>query len=256
MKYAIISDIHANLTALELVLGEIRRRDDVDQTFCLGDLVGFHTRPAECIDLLRENNILSLTGNHDAGVSGRMGEKYFPKECWEAILWTREQLSPSQIEYLRSLPAHVKPNGAMWLMHGIFNDLYHYMVGSLKPRLAALRLKASQIRLGFFGHTHRTVVHRSNSLLLRMTSAIPSPNSRLSLDDRSTYLINPGSVGQPRTSYTQAKFLILDLQQREVEFVHLEYDYAPVVDATLSVFPRHERLYNRFSNAAERGVTL
>jgi predicted phosphodiesterase len=105
MKVALISDIHANATALGLVLEFIKAQDGIEKIFCLGDVVGFHTSPGECIDLLQECRVQCIAGNHDAGVTGKLGKEKFPWDCWEGIEWTRKKINQRQLNFLESLPS-------------------------------------------------------------------------------------------------------------------------------------------------------
>ncbi len=248
MKLAIISDIHANATALKLVLGFLKARGGVEKIFCLGDIVGFHTSPGECIDLVRENVVTCIAGNHDAGVAGSLGEKKFPWECWEAIQWTRKNITHQQLRFLESLPHQTIVDNAFWMMHGIFGDPHHYMVGDLKHQYAFLRLRFAGIRLGFYGHIHKQTCFKKS--LKEFSSAIePMAISQpVVIEQRAAYLMNPGTVGQPRTNDPHARFAIVDLDEGLITFEKIPYDYSTVLDRTLGVFPRHTAIYKRFGS--------
>jgi predicted phosphodiesterase len=245
MKAAIISDIHANATALRLVLNDVAKWG-VQRIFCLGDVVGFHTEPGECIDLLQEHEVQCIAGNHDAGVTGKLGKEKFPHECWEAIEWTRGQLNDRQMKFLRSLSTQAVVDHTFWMMHGIFGDVYHYLVGDLRLRVVATRLKLSRISVGFYGHTHRQMCAKLSNRLLSFTIEEIAQLDQVNLVDRATYLINPGTVGQPRSKDARAFYAIVDTDHMMVRFLRIGYDYDAVVRKTLSVFPAHARLYARF----------
>gem|GEM_PF-1174168 len=248
MKLAVISDIHANAAALEAVLSAINNTPDVAQIICLGDIVGFHTQPSKCIELVRKYGIHCISGNHDAGVTGKLGQEKFPWECWEAIEWTRRQISNEEFEFLRSLQTNAAVKRQYWMMHGVLGDVYHYMNRDWKVRYTALRLWLARIRLGFYGHTHQQTCFRIrspffSSALQKIETSQPVP-----LDSESIYLLNPGTIGQPRAGDSHARFAIVDLNKCVISFEKIPYDYSAVVDRTLEVFPRHAPLYKRFDS--------
>lgn len=246
MKLAIISDIHANITALKIALDFIDRQQGIERIICLGDLVGFNTAPGECVDLIQERQILSIAGNHDAGVVGTMVEKQFPWECWEAIQWTRRQLNERQLTFLRSLAPQKIVEKKFWIMHGIFADQYHYMVGNRKHRYAFLRLRAAGLRLAFYGHIHQQTCFETRGIFGTIRSC--ASDSPVLLDPHASYLINPGTIGQPRTLDAFVQFAIVDFDQHTLQFHRIPYDYSAVLARTLEVFPRHAEMYRRFGS--------
>lgn len=248
MKLAIISDIHANATALKIALAAIRATPGVDRIICLGDVVGFHTQPGECIELVRANNIRCISGNHDAGVAGKLGEEKFPWECWEAIEWTRKELDRAQHQFLQSLSTMTAEGRQFWMMHGVLGDVHHYMNREWKVRYVASRLWLARCRFGFFGHTHTQTCYRIGGLPFAGTLEALDVAQPISLDDRSTYLINPGTIGQPRTRDSHVRFAFIDFENRLLTFERIPYDYASVTRQTLNVFPRHAPLYKRFDS--------
>lgn len=249
MTLALISDIHANATAFRLALDFINTQRDVEKIFCLGDVVGFNTSPGECIDLIQEHRIECIAGNHDAGVTGRMVEKQFPRECWEAILWTRKNLTPRQLRFLEALPTQSIVEQKFWMMHGIFGDPYHYMVGRWKHRYAFLRMGLNGIRLGFYGHIHQQTCFRNAAMLSTIESIEPS--GTISFVDQASYLINPGTIGQPRTTNAEVQFAIVDWENSSLTFHRIPYDYTAVLERTLEVFPAHAAMYRRFGTLPE-----
>jgi len=244
MLVAVISDIHANLEALKLVTEDIKEKQ-VDKVVCLGDIVGFHTHPGECIDLLRREGVFCILGNHDAGVIGLLQRELFPSECWDAIEWTRSQLSADHLSYLRSLRKHAIVDASMWLMHGYFRNVTRYLVGPARIFLAAARLRVRDIRLGFYGHTHDARVHRVVGMKLLNNVHEVAPSETLT-DGNSVYLCNPGTVGQPRTSDTSASYLTFDSKEGCIRFHRIGYDYGEVLKETLSFFPHHAPFYSKF----------
>jgi len=244
MLVAVVSDIHSNIQALSLVLEDIRKKR-VDKVVCLGDIVGFHSHPAECIDLLRKEGVFSILGNHDAGVVGLLQREQFPSECWDAILWTRSRLCADHLLYLRSLRRHSIVDASMWLMHGCFGNVSRYLVGHMRIVIAAARLKFRGIKLGFYGHTHDARVLRVVGMKL-VNNVHELLHSKTFTDDNSVYLCNPGTVGQPRTSDTFASYLIFDSKEGSISFHRLGYDYNKVLEETLALFPHHRYFYSKF----------
>ena len=248
MIVAVISDIHANVTALQLVLDDISKKS-ISRIYCLGDLVGFHTSPGECLDLLQQYKVECIAGNHDSGVTGKLGPNKFPRECWEAIEWTRTRLSQQQMSYLNSLPTQMLIEKQFRLMHGIFGDVHHYLVGTLKLCYVAARLRATGFALAFYGHTHQQKCDAFRNGLLAFQAYDQPTNVEVAFADHVTYLINPGTVGQPRTRDTDARYCVLDTDRRTVSFAHIPYDYSAVMKRTLAMFPTHEAFYARFASA-------
>ncbi|HEY6952312.1 MAG TPA: metallophosphoesterase family protein [Bacteroidota bacterium] len=247
MKAAFISDIHANATALQLVLDDIAAGGSIEKIYCLGDIVGFHTAPVECIELVRNNGIECLGGNHDAGVAGKLGENKFPRECWEAIEWTRAKLNSSQLRFLEGLPFQMMIARQFRLMHGMFENVTTYLVGTMKLRYVAARTSIDRFPLAFYGHTHAPRCYQFMNGLLGYPMIEHPHDSVVPLRTQSTYLVNPGSIGQPRTADHSARYCVFDTVLREVTFKRIRYDYNNVLAQTLSVFPGHEAMYQRFA---------
>jgi predicted phosphodiesterase len=243
MKIAIISDIHANLPALRAVLESIRR-DEVDRTVCLGDIVGFHTSPGECIDLLLSHGVTCIAGNHDDGVVGKLGPQYFPRECWEAIAWTRRELRPDHLSFLLQLPRTLSLDDAGLLMHGMFENNHRYLVGRAKLLYTSLRMKAGGWRLAFHGHTHSASCYRIHGKLLPLRVEQLATSTPLYLSQHTRYIINPGSVGEPRNGDPRAMYAVLDTETSCIMWQRTRYDHAGVIQQTLSCFPTHARLHS------------
>lgn len=219
MRYAVISDIHSNLEALSAVLDRLAGMK-VDVTYCLGDIVGYNANPNECIDILRSEGIRCLMGNHDSRAAGLEEPDDFNPSAARAVLWTREQLTPENRQFLHDLPREIQAAGIV-LMHGSLHDTDEYILtaNDVRDQFRALRELSSPTLIGFFGHTHvRAAFSLSNGAIL----IEQDENIRFS-DDRS-YLINPGSVGQPRDGDPRAAFVVYDPDARELSFHRAEYD--------------------------------
>jgi predicted phosphodiesterase len=220
MRTAVISDIHANLEALTAVFNRIRTLQ-VDETVCLGDIVGYNANPNECIDILRSEKVICVLGNHDAAASGLEEPDHFNPLARRAVLWTREQLTNDNRQYLIDLHRE-RPVRDFYLFHGSIHDtnryiLYREDVVDNFHELAHLRQSPD---LGFFGHTHVVAVLSEQYGVI----ATSLSHEKLFLQRGKRYLINPGSVGQPRDGDPRAAFLVYDDHDREVSFLRVEYD--------------------------------
>ena len=225
MRIFLLSDIHANLEALNACL------DAVPQFDCavnLGDVVGYGADPNAVIDLVRGQNPLLVRGNHDKAVSGVMDLEHFNPMAGLAALWTRDRLTPEGLEWLRALPqgpVRMPDLEDMQFVHGSPLDEDEYVVSA---RDSQEPLTTAAAALTFFGHTHR---QGGFSLEGEQTDVIepqwPMEGKvqwDLQLRPGLRYLINPGSAGQPRDDDWRAAFAVFDTERRVVEFYRVPYD--------------------------------
>lgn len=220
MRYAIISDIHSNLEALEVVLQEIDRLG-VDRTVSLGDLVGYNANPNECVRILRDRGVSSLMGNHDAAACGLEDPVDFNPIARSAVLWTRNALEPEIRDLLERLPEEGNLNEEFRLAHGSLLHRDHYLASHNEVMQNIRRMQEAdpEIRVLFFGHTHIQIAFAYDGETLDVVS---SPT--FSIRDDRLYLINPGSVGQPRDRDPRCGFLLFCEEAQTVEFIRLSYD--------------------------------
>jgi len=219
MRTAVIADIHANLEALQAVLTriEVLRADKI---VCLGDIVGYNADANECVDIIRTMKIRCVLGNHDACASGLEEPDGFNPVARRAVLWTRAELTVENRLFLRNLPREQQV-GDIYLFHGSIHDTNRYILymNDAADNFTQLAGMGNSLRIGFFGHTHvRAVLHyyqRSVSVDLA---------TDLKLAEEKRYLINPGSVGQPRDGDPRASFLVYDAGDHRVTFNRVEYD--------------------------------
>lgn len=218
VRVAVISDVHANLYALETVLVEIDREPPA-QIWCLGDTVGYGPHPNECCDLVRERSDLILIGNHDlvALGSAEVGLEDFNPDAAAASLWTQEQLSEESRAFLGSLEPTAEVEGVE-LFHGSPRDpVWDYVLDEIVA-LESLALTSAPVVL--VGHTHVStalVLHEE-----RLGGGHAPDGLEISLDE-GRWLLNPGSVGQPRDGDPRAAFLELDLEERSARFRRVAY---------------------------------
>jgi predicted phosphodiesterase len=224
MRLALVSDIHANLAALEATLADIARRS-VDRIVCLGDLVGYNKEPAECIALLRSAECVCVAGNHDLAVCGRITTRGFSRTAARGVAWTRRQLAQPDLDFLARLPRKTVVGDAVVAVHGAL----HPEIGCESVRLdnderrlqsfIALMAHPSGARICAFGHTHRTGVYEWRNDRVATHPA----ESELQLRDDAYYLINPGTVGEPRLRDRRASYMVLDLERGTVIVRHVDY---------------------------------
>ena len=225
MRYLVLSDIHSNLealyTCLELAAGKY------DRAVCLGDLVGYGPNPNEVIEKIRNLCKVVIRGNHDKACCGIDDAKEFNPYARMATEWTLQALTPKHLEYLRALPEGPVVIDGITFVHGSPMDEDEYILG---PAQALPLLRKPDAQLVCFGHTHL----QGGFMLLpsgRFQSIhIPATPDGLtltvSLEDSARYLINPGSVGQPRDRDWRAGFAVLDVKRKLVEFYRTPYDVA------------------------------
>jgi predicted phosphodiesterase len=216
MRIAVISDIHANLHALEAVLAAIDA-DGVDQIWCLGDLVGYGPRPNECVALVRERASLCLVGNHDLAVLGRLELEVFADEAGMAAAWTRTVLDADAATYLGSLDASASVEGVT-LAHGSPREpVWEYV---LSHAAADAAFAVSPEPLILVGHSHIALALASAGSGVAGGKAPPGTEIELAVG---RHLLNPGSVGQPRDGDPRAAWLVIDDETHGARFRRTTY---------------------------------
>jgi predicted phosphodiesterase len=207
MRALIVSDVHANHTALEAVLADA---EPVDRIWCLGDVVGYGPDPNECVERLRALPHLScILGNHDAAVAGLIPLDTFNPEARSSILWTRSVLSVQNIAWLAALPECIVEENVT-LAHGSpRNPVWEYI---LDPSAAALSFDFFDTDVCFVGHTHLPIAYTRNGQSKPARWDIPLHTEEFRLKGKC--IINPGSTGQPRDRDPRAAYGIFDTQEK------------------------------------------
>jgi predicted phosphodiesterase len=220
MKVAIVSDIHGNRQAFEAVLDAIEETD-AEEMWCLGDLVGYGADPDACVELARRHAAICLAGNHDLGVRGDLPLEQFSRGAALAARWTQEAITAETLEYLNRLqPTHLEESVGMY--HASPRDpIWEYV---LSPLQAELCLDVQQHRVCLIGHSHV-------ALSFWRPSGAPATGQTRAEDEEldltsGEWLINPGSVGQPRDGDPRASWLELDDKAWTAVFRRTEYDVA------------------------------
>jgi predicted phosphodiesterase len=244
MRYLILSDIHANVTALEAALAAAK--DRWDRVACLGDLVGYGPDPNEVVDRVRALDSIAIRGNHDRAGCGLADAEDFNPVARAAALWTREQLRPENLTYLRELPPGPLEVEGISLIHGAVRDEDEYVVA---PGQALACLLDAPSPVSFFGHTHLQGGFSFHDNRLEVFQPRPPGGasfSALHIEQTTQYLLNPGSVGQPRDGDARAAFAISDLEHHVVEFWRVPYDIS-VVQKRMTHAGLHESLVLRLA---------
>lgn len=230
MRTLILSDLHANAEALRAVMSRVRRKK-FDQVVCLGDFVGYGAQPNQVIDKMRtiRKPKMYIRGNHDRVAAGFEDGTAFNEVARHAAIWTREHLSAPNRRFLRELPLGPLRQNGMMLCHGSPHDEDDYVFGEVHALRVFMENDANLI---LFGHTHLPALYRSDERE-RVHGAIIEGDVTVRLDPASRYLINPGSVGQPRDRNPEAAFAILDTAKRTVQFIRVPYDIVKTQSAIL-----------------------
>lgn len=246
-RYALLTDIHANLPALKAVLEEVARCD-VDGIFCGGDTVGYGANPAACVKLIREHGGLSVLGNHDSyTLQLRATPSLLPPSeretnpVWAGIAQAAETLDDGDAEWLASLPLAMEIPGAI-LAHAALHDVddwpYLHSTRDAKPTFKNLRKRG--IGLGFFGHTHRQGIFSDGSA---PDLPVYLEKTRARISEGAICAVMMGSVGQPRDGDLRAAWVLWDSDERIVEFRHTPY---PALEAAMDILsaglPHHSAL--------------
>jgi predicted phosphodiesterase len=208
MKIAVISDIHGNSEALQSVLD---RTDTlgISTIYCLGDIVGYGASPNECVGLLKDRNIPCIAGNHDKAVTGELSIDDFSTMAKEGVLWTRSVLTEEHRAFLAGLPYQIEEHNILFVHSSPdFPEHFRYIL-SLGHSLECFG--HFSVPLCFIGHTHRPALFCEDGRTLTI-----SPDKK--------FIVNVGSVGQPRDGDRRGCFVLFDTERYSIEYVRVEYD--------------------------------
>ena len=220
MKYLILSDIHSNKEALSAVLSHVRRKR-CDKVVFLGDLVGYGANPNQTIDMLRARRPLAaIRGNHDKVCSGIENGELFNRIALEAAMWTRRKLTRSNLHWLRALPqGPLLVDGAFAISHGTPIDEDAYIFGEIE---ALNVFRQTEYPLCFFGHSHFPVIFALSTDAITTILTV-APSFRFKMQEGVRYLINPGSIGQPRDGNPLASFAFYNSDSKVVTIHRVPY---------------------------------
>ncbi len=213
MRYGLFSDVHSNFEALEAVLRSLAK-EKVQKYICVGDIIGYAANPNECLDRVRELGAVVVAGNHDLAAVGHpiLYRLYDPSR--EAAEWTADQLTEENKTWIRTLP-FVSQEGTATLIHGsLFEpEAFHYIH---EPSEIEQNFSLMETPLCFIGHSHFPWIVEEGG-----QAAV----SEIAYREEKKYLVNVGSVGQPRDGDRRASFCVWDSQERRIELKRINYDY-------------------------------
>lgn len=218
MKIGIISDIHSNREALEAVLNELT---NVEQFYCLGDIIGYGADPIYCIEKIKELDCLCIKGNHEGAITGELDLYYFNEVAKQSLEWTVKQLKEQDFHFIHNLPKKVDITKNILGVHGSPRQpLWEYI---LDQQTAEEIFNKFDFRVYFIGHSHVPgcfTFHRKNNIIqyFEATAGID-----LVLDDNHSYIVNCGSVGQPRDGNPQASYVLFDSEKMVINIKRVSY---------------------------------
>jgi diadenosine tetraphosphatase ApaH/serine/threonine PP2A family protein phosphatase len=228
MRYAVLADIHSNLEALTAVL-EALAAERIDKYLCLGDVVGYGADPGACLDRLQTCGAVVVVGNHDLACVGSFDVNWFNEAAKAAVLWTRNQLSFTDLDVLRRWPLTETVEG-LTLVHGSLRQprRFEYLLDAAR---AVDTLTICKTLICLVGHTHRACFMEYDRARRRMVRILSreADLADVSFDDdpqAKRYLVNPGSVGQPRDGDPRSGFAVIDTERQRVSVRRVPYDVA------------------------------
>ena len=223
---ALVSDVHGNLPAFRAVLDDVAGQD-VDEVWCLGDLVGYGAQPDECVELARASCQLCLAGNHDLVVIDKLPIAEFSAAAAAAAEWTREHIAEESVEFLRGLEP-LDTGRALGLFHASPRDpVWEYVLSSWQAEECIAEMEA---RVGAVGHSHVALFFHVNGTA-EVTGAQAPGGTELDISE-GRWLINPGGVGQPRDGDPRAAWLLLDTGGWTAAWRRVEY---PIDEAARAI---------------------
>ena len=226
MRYAVLSDIHSNLEALSAVM-EALASERVDRVLCLGDVLGYGADPAACLARVQASQAIVIGGNHDLACVGKLDLEWFNDAARAAVLWTRDQLGFTDLDWLRRLPL-TATEGPFTLVHGSLGhpERFEYLVDIAQ---AIDTLAACRTLMCLVGHTHLSCVVEYDRMRCRIIRILTRAEELADVEFRNEpetvrYLVNPGSVGQPRDGDPRASFALIDTDEKRLSIHRVPYD--------------------------------
>lgn len=215
MRYAILSDIHGNLESLECAFALL---SPDDRLLCLGDTVGYGPNPNECLKMIRERAHSTVLGNHDIAAIDNFGVEYFNPAAREAIAWTQGIIDAENVRWLNGLSYEIREPDYL-LVHGAPVNYFEYILDKAGAKRALSRTDAPLV---FVGHTHIAEWYALDSSGA-VTHAHMQRGGELTMDADKRYIVDVGSVGQPRDLNPEASFVFYEPEKRRIEWVRYRY---------------------------------
>jgi predicted phosphodiesterase len=217
MRYGIFSDVHSNLEALESVIGAYKQ-ESIDKYLCVGDVVGYGVNPKECFEKVNLLSATTIAGNHDWASVNLFSAENFNDLAKEAIFWTRKNLTQKETAFLETLKLIYKADDFI-LVHSTLDNPqdFNYMLDSYTAQES---FGIMDVNICFIGHTHvaGTFILTENKQIRYTQEAL------LRIKEKNNYIVNVGSVGQPRDRNPDAAYCIYDTQAREIQIKRIGYD--------------------------------
>jgi len=218
MKYGILSDIHSNSEALDAVLNDIGK---IDKFICLGDIVGYGAEPNYCIKRIKKLNCKCIAGNHDLGAIKKINIDYFNNTAREAILWTSKELGKDEIKFLSNLNKILNIKGGIFAVHGSPRDpIWEYIIDN---NIAKMVFENYIFKIYFIGHSHLAGCFSLDKNSGRIKYTNLNNGGNIEIDENKRYIINCGSVGQPRDGNPKASYGIYDINSQKVAINRVSY---------------------------------
>ncbi|MCE9582450.1 MAG: metallophosphatase family protein [Planctomycetes bacterium] len=221
MRYGIISDIHANWQAMQAALARLDK-EGVDEIVCLGDVVGYGGDPLRCVEEILSRNIVTIRGNHERYVVGEIDESLKPDTA-KSIEWTRGQLKNAHYVAVEGWQNKLRHPGGFLMCHGSprHKDEYVLSIDAVVGSLRVLQAEYPDTKVALHGHTHMTSLFAPGQVVKPIHKT-----QEIALDFSKVYLLNPGSVGQPRDRSPLSSYMILDMDKPSATYFREEYDIA------------------------------
>ncbi|MBI4707013.1 MAG: metallophosphoesterase family protein [Candidatus Omnitrophica bacterium] len=217
MRYAIFSDVHSNLEALEAVVSACKK-ESIDKYFCAGDIVGYAASPNKCVEIVRQLAMITVAGNHDWAAVDLFSLDYFNPDARDSLLWTKRALTPESKVFLESLTP-VYQNNELTLVHGTLNNPreFNYLQDVSSAEESFL---LQDTAVCFLGHTHIAGVFTRGS----EGKISYSSQTLVKLGQGNKYIVNVGSVGQPRDLDPRPAYCVYDTQKKTIKIQRVSYD--------------------------------
>ncbi|MFO7839374.1 MAG: metallophosphoesterase family protein [Desulfosalsimonadaceae bacterium] len=225
MRTAVISDIHGNATAFEAVLADLEKQEEIAAVYCLGDNVGYGPEPEKVVSLLQRQQIPSVLGNHELAINKPETLSWFNPAARTSLEKTMQMLSAATKAFLAGLPAFLIREGCRYV-HGFPPDSPTTYLFEVNPEEIRQTLNRLEERIVFIGHTHELLIIGNDG---KTVNTSPLYEGTIQLDPGKQYLINIGSVGQPRDGGKEAKYVIYDNSAGELTVRFVDYDVEDTV---------------------------
>jgi len=233
MKYLIISDIHSNPMQLRTIL---EKEKDTDAVLCCGDIVGYYPYPNETIDIIKNSKIETVLGNHDYACINLINAIDFKEVALDCIIWTHKAVTKENMDFLKSLPFVIEKNNFV-IVHGTLTEPeeFKYIQG---PRTALMNILKTDKHIVFTGHSHEPIIYEYD--IKKDKVSVYNIDEKvfgedLQLDSKKQYIVNVGSVGQPRDDYPSSCYVIYDDVEDTVIYRRLAFDPKDLDDMEASL---------------------